>query len=131
MALAGVRTDHVIVAVVTTHNHVWRVDTGAAGYFVKTWTKDWYDWSDSLTTGALNVDHEVGAFELLARHGLAVPEVVLADETANNPLGRPFMMTRQLGGSPFPDALAKLTEGVDRDAPGRTVGGPHAAEHAR
>ena len=130
MALAGVRTDHVLVAVVTTHNHVWRVDTGAAGYFVKTWTKDWYDWSDSLTTGALNVDHEVGAFELLARHGLAVPEVVLADETANNPLGRPFMMTRQLGGSPFPDALAKLTDAAERDALARTVGAYQARMHA-
>jgi hypothetical protein len=67
------------VSVVTRRNHVWRIEVASGAYFVKTWTKDWYDWADTLTTGALNADHEAAAFELLAAHGLAVPGVVVAE----------------------------------------------------
>ena len=84
---AGVRTGDVRVSLVHRHNHVWRIGTAGGAYFVKAWTKDWYDWADTLTTGALNADHEAAAYQLLAARGLAVPEVVAVDQTAGNPLG--------------------------------------------
>ena len=130
LARAGVRSGDVRVSVVTRRNHVWRIGTASGAYFVKAWTKDWYDWADALTTGALNADHEVGAFELLAAHGLAVPEVVVADETADNPLGRPLLVTRGLAGSPFPEALAQTADAAGRDALVRAVGAYQARMHA-
>ncbi len=129
LAQAGLRSGDVRVSIVTRRNHVWRIDAASGAYFVKAWTKDWYDWADALTTGALNADHEAGAFELLAAHGLTVPEVVAADQTADNPLRRPLLLMRGLGGSPFPDALAQLT-GADRHALVQAVGAYQARMHA-
>src|SRR5581483_2380375 len=59
------------------------------------------------TTGALNADHEAAAYQLLTARGLAVPDVVAVDQTAGNPLGRPLLITRELEGSPFPEALVR------------------------
>ena len=130
LARAGVRAADVRVSVAHRLNHVWRVEVPGGAFFVKIWTKDWYDWADPLTTGALNADHEAAAFELLAAHGLAVPEVVAADETADNPLGRPLLVTRGLAGSPFPDALARTADAVERHALVRAVGAYQARMHA-
>jgi Ser/Thr protein kinase RdoA (MazF antagonist) len=130
LAQAGLRPGNVRVSAVRRRNHVWRIDTDSGAYFVKAWTKDWYDWADTLTTGALNADHEAGAFELLAAHGLAVPEVVAVDETAGNPLGRPLLLTRGLAGSPFPDALAQTADAAERHALVRAVGAYQARMHA-
>jgi hypothetical protein len=80
----GVRSGDVRVSLVKRHNHVWCIGTPGGAYFVKAWTKDWYDWADTLTTGALNADHEAAAYQLLAAHGLAVPEVVAVDQTAGS-----------------------------------------------
>ena len=40
---AGVRTKDVRVSLVKRCNHVWRIGTPGGAYFVKAWTKDWYD----------------------------------------------------------------------------------------
>jgi len=124
-----VRPGDVRVALVHRHNHVWRVGTSGGAYFVKAWTKDWYDWADALTTGALNADHEAAAYQLLAAYGLAVPEVVAVDQTAGNPLGRPLLVTRELAGSPFPEALAQAGDAGERHALVRAVGAYQARMH--
>ena len=126
---AGVRTKDVRVSLVKRHNHVWRIGTAGGAYFVKAWTKDWYDWADPLTTGALNADHEAAAYQLLAARGLAVPEVVAVDQTAGNPLGRPLLVTRELAGSPFPEALAQAGDAGERHALVRAVGAYQARMH--
>jgi hypothetical protein len=125
----GVRSGDVRVSLVKRHNHVWRIGTPGGAYFVKAWTKDWYDWADTLTTGALNADHEAAAYQLLAAHGLAVPEVVAVDQTAGNPLGRPLLVTRELAGSPFPEALAQAGDAGERHALVRAVGAYQARMH--
>jgi len=124
-----VRSGDVRVSLVKRHNHVWRIGTPGGAYFVKAWTKDWYDWADALTTGALNADHEAAAYQLLAARGLAVPEVVAVDQTAGNPLGRPLLVTRELAGSPFPEALAQAGDAGERHALVRAVVAYQARMH--
>src|SRR5437764_840934 len=61
--------------------------------------------------------------------GLAVPEVVAVDQTAGNPLGRPLLVTRELAGSPFPEALAQAGDAGERHALVRAVGAYQARMH--
>src|SRR5581483_5833048 len=69
------------------------------------------------------------AYQLLTARGLAVPDVVAVDQTAGNPLGRPLLITRELEGSPFPEALARAGEADERDALVRAVGAYQARMH--
>ncbi len=86
-------------------NHVYRIVAGDETLFLKTYTKDWYGGDIAGTDRC--VEHETAAWRLLAAHGLPVPEVVLADRTCANPLGRPFVMTRQLPGASLTALLAE------------------------
>ncbi|MEO8611442.1 MAG: aminoglycoside phosphotransferase family protein [Chloroflexota bacterium] len=84
-------------------NDVWRIDGAGQTFFLKTFTKEWYG-GDAAGT-AFNVRHERAAFEILRKYGLTAPEVVLADTTCTNLVGRPFIITRELSGKPLVDLL--------------------------
>ncbi len=100
------------------HNHVWRLDQNDATFYLKTHTKPWYP-SDA-SVAAYPVAHECAAAAYLATHGVAMPEVILAQRDTDNPLGRPFMLTRALQGMPLtayvsePDTLCQCLEVVGR-----------------
>jgi Ser/Thr protein kinase RdoA (MazF antagonist) len=79
------------------NNHVWRVTTADDLFFLTVYTKDWYGGDIAGTAGC--VEHEVAAWRVLQAHGLAVPEVVAESRECENPIGRPFLMTRRLRGT--------------------------------
>jgi hypothetical protein len=54
---------------------------------------------------------------------------VAADQTAGNPLGRPLLVTRELVGSPFPEALAQTGDAAERHALARAAGAYQARMH--
>lgn len=85
------------------YNHVYQVVAGADGGYLKCYTKDWYGGDLAATAGC--VEHEVAAWELLRTHGLATPEVLLAEYGCENVLGRPFVFTRALPGTALTGAL--------------------------
>jgi aminoglycoside phosphotransferase len=95
LAMAGI-PGPAEVTFVKANNHVYRISAGGSGYFLKTYTKAWYG-SDVRLTGFC-VEHEVCAWDVLRRHGLATPDVVVAAKSCENPLGRPFVVTRELRG---------------------------------
>ncbi len=99
------------------HNHVWRLAGDAGTFFLKIYTKPWYaPYGDSH---AFPVTHEAGAWRCLRAHGLATPEVVVAEIGTGNPLGGPFLLTRELAGEPL---TALMRQGRALHAPLRAVG---------
>jgi aminoglycoside phosphotransferase (APT) family kinase protein len=86
-------------------NHVWRLQHGPDASFLKVYTKDWY--GDDPTGTGFCVAHEVAGWAALRRAGLAVPAVALADEGCDNPLGRPYLLTRELRGESLTAILAR------------------------
>ena len=105
------------VQLVHEHNHVWRLVCDAGSFFLKTYTKSWY--APHGVSHSFPVTHEAGAWRCLKVHGLATPQVVAAETSTANPLGRPFLLTRGLPGH----SLAALQRrGHDLGAPLRAVG---------
>jgi len=88
------------VELIKTHNHIFRITTPAAVYFLKTYTKDWYQ---DCAIGV--VTHEAGGFSALATRGIPAAAVVLSCDHLHNPLQRPFLLTRQLRGEPLTKLL--------------------------
>lgn len=84
-------------------NDVYRINCGSDVFFLKIYTKDWYG-SDVAATG-FNANHEATAWAILAQHDVAAPEVVYAATNCENSLTRPFLLTRQLAGTPFTTLL--------------------------
>lgn len=108
-AAAILDTDHRNISAVEflrPHNHTWRV-TAADGtiYFVKAHTKDWYD---SNPASPVQVLHEVTGHRVLRAAGLAAAQVVTYSTDTDNPLGWPYLITRQLPGDPLIELLAGL-----------------------
>lgn len=99
----------VAVEQVHEYNHVYRLSNGGEAAYLKTYTKDWYGDDVAATAGC--VEHEISAWNVLAAHGLAVPTVLHAAYDCTNPLGRPFVVSRELVGVPLTDAV--LTDGRD------------------
>lgn len=110
LALGGVHGP-VACRLLQRRNDVYRIASGDEVFFLKLHTKDWY--ADDVESQAYCVAHEASAFAHLAAHGLATPDVVLALTTADNPLGRPCLLTRQLAGAP----LTTLLKGVPQEDP--------------
>ncbi len=99
------------------YNHVWRLGGDAGTFFLKVYTKPWYaSYGDSH---AFPVTHEAGAWRCLRAHGLATPGVVVAEIGTANPVGRPFLLTRELGGEPL---TGLLRTGYAPGTPLRAVG---------
>jgi aminoglycoside phosphotransferase len=93
------------VSEVTRYNHVWRLHCGGDEYYLKCYTKDWY--GDDVPRTEYCVRHERDAYALLARHGLPTVEVTLARPDCDNPLERPFLVTRGLPGLSLNQLLAQ------------------------
>ena len=89
-------------------NHVWRLVSSGDSFFLKTYTKSWYG-PDAASTG-FHAIHESMAWAILSRHGLPVPEVVYVSSDCNNPLARPFILTRELEGRPLTQWLGKADQ---------------------
>jgi aminoglycoside phosphotransferase (APT) family kinase protein len=102
-------------------NHVLMLECAAGRFFLKAHTRDWYA-SDPDRAPGLAVRHEAAAWECLRRHGLATPEVVLVDESADNPLRWPHLVTRELAGAPA-GALAEQSGLVRAGALLEALGG--------
>lgn len=98
-------------------NHVWRLRGDAGTFFLKTHTKSWY--APHGTSHAFPVIHEAGAWRCLKAHGLPTPEVVVEETGTANPLGRPFLLTRELEGQSL---VALLRQGRDPSALLRAAG---------
>lgn len=107
------------------HNHVWRLVGDAASFFLKIHTKSWY--AAHGDSHAFPVTHEAGAWRCLKARGLATPEVVVVETSTNNPLGRPFLLTRELSGQSLTQLLQ---EGCEPSAPLRAVGNYLRRMHA-
>ena len=106
LPLIGQHTDS--VELIKQGNDVFRLVSGTDHYFLKTYTKSWYG-SDPATTG-FHVIHESTAWAILARHGLRAPTVVYATPNSDNPISRPFLLTRELEGRPFTDWLMEADQ---------------------
>src|SRR5688572_5806333 len=89
----------------TRHNHVCRSQRAQETPYVKIYTKDWY--GDDVPRTEYCVRHERDAYALLARHGLPTIEVMLARPDCDNPLRRPFLVTREAVGSSLNQLLAQ------------------------
>ncbi len=90
------------------HNHIYRLGAPADTLYLKIYTKSWYG-DDSAGT-AYCVDHEVAAWDALREAGLSVPDVLTAALDVENPIGRPYLLTRALPG-------ASLTALITQAAP--------------
>jgi aminoglycoside phosphotransferase len=97
------------VTEVTRHNHIWRLQVDGESFYLKCYTKDWY--GDDVPRTEYCVRHERDAYIILARHGLPTVEVVLARPDCDNPLERPFLVTRALAGHSLNELLAKAEKG--------------------
>ena len=84
-------------------NDVYRLDCGDDVFFLKTYTKPWYG-SDIART-SFNANHEACAWTILAQYRLPAPDVAYVATDCDNPLARPFVVTRQLQGTPFTTLL--------------------------
>lgn len=78
-------------------NHTWRIDTDRGAFFLKAHSKDWYAGLVAAAGGA--VAHEAGAHQMLEANGFATPTVVAAEQSADNPLGWPYLLTERLAGA--------------------------------
>lgn len=93
-----------LVTLIKEYNHVFRIESDTLTAYLKTYTKSWYG-DDIEATGGC-VDHEAAAWQHLASAGLSVPVVIRAETTCDNAVGRPYILTRALDGTPFTDLLA-------------------------
>ncbi len=89
-------TGPIAIAPVHEYNHVWRLSADAGTFFLKIYTKSWY--AAHGDAHAFPVAHEAGAWRCLKANALATPAVVVEELGVNNPLGRPFLLTRELPG---------------------------------
>ncbi len=110
-------TGAISIEQVHAYNHVWRLHCDAGTFFLKVHTKSWY--APDGASHAFPVIHEAGAWRCLRAHGLATPQVLVAETGTANPLGRPFLLTRELEGQSL---VALLRQGHVSAAPLRSVG---------
>ena len=84
-------------------NDIDRLVTSGGAFYCKTYTKPWYG---SPEDNAFPVRHEAGAYAALKAHGLPTPDVVVAERGSANPLGRPYLLLRELEGVTIKQACA-------------------------
>jgi Ser/Thr protein kinase RdoA (MazF antagonist) len=116
---AGIATGRVSLSPIKEYNHVYRLQAPRGAFFLKTYTKSWY--GDDVLRTAGCVRHEASAWAILTSAGLAAPEVVLARPDCDNPLGRPFLVTRELRGRSLVE-LFRTASKSDADKLLRAVG---------
>lgn len=99
LALAHIKQS-VSVKLLKKHNHVFELKAGDEVFYVKTYTKDWYR---DLDEGA--VRHEAAGYAALSSRGIPAVPVLLVRADCDNPLRRPFLLTKQLRGRPLTELL--------------------------
>jgi len=109
---------HTRVTTAHEYNHVYRVHCDNETFFLKTFTKGWYTDPNS---SSYCVEHEQSAWHILASHGIASPDVLLAAQDENNPFGKPFILTKKIQGEPL-DTLLKRATGQETHALLHTLG---------
>ena len=102
----------VTVRLIHEFNHVYQLQAGQQVFFLKTHTKAWY--RGNLQAPANCVRHEQYAWDILARHGVPAPDVLLVATDSANAFGRPFIITRALTGAPLTALLGQATEAEQR-----------------
>lgn len=108
-------------------NHTWRIDCERGVFFLKAHSKDWYGGSAASAGGA--VAHEAGAHQMLKARGLATPTVVAAEQSADNALGWPYLLTERLAGASFVDVVDPVDQ-TSSDRVMEAVGAHLAQIHA-
>lgn len=103
LSLIGRDIDH--VELIKRGNDVFRLISKNESFFLKTYTKDWYG-SEPASTG-FHANHENTAWTILSKHGLPTPEVAYVSSDCNNPISRPFILTRELDGYPLTQWMAE------------------------
>lgn len=114
------------VELVKTYNHIYRITISAEDAYLKIYTKDWY--GEDVAGTAYCVDHECAAWETLSAHGLAAPQILLADTTIDNALHRPFLLTKRLQGQSLTELLIRADASEQRElllAVGRYMAAMH------
>lgn len=86
-------------------NDVFRLDVRVDSFFLKIPTKDLAPWPDPLDGASVKVRRECFAFNRLREHGIASVEVVGSELDRDNPIGHPYLLTRQIEGIPFTDVV--------------------------
>jgi len=110
-------------------NEVFEIDDAdGSPCFLKYYTKGWTGYGAATW---VSVHREARAWELMRGLGLGSPEVLAADETIDNPLEQPHLITRRLPGRPLFDSLGTRDQPGPHDATivrevGRFVGRMHA-----
>jgi aminoglycoside phosphotransferase (APT) family kinase protein len=96
------------------HNDVFRIeDGGAAVYFLKYYTKGW---SGHGASTWVSVHREAAAWNTMRELGLGTPRILAADESIDNPLGQPHLITSCLTGRPLFDCVGTRDQPGDHDA---------------
>lgn len=95
------------VTLFKTNNHVFRIRTGDMTYYLKTHTRDWYS-ENGKETGHV-VLREATAWQIIEKIGLATPRVVAIDNTTDNVIGIPFIITEELLGESLTELLTRLS----------------------
>jgi Ser/Thr protein kinase RdoA (MazF antagonist) len=115
-------------------NTVWRIDTGDSTLFLKIPTKDLDAAADSVAVAAAKVTCEQSGSACLRRHGLPGPVVLAAGTDSANPVGRPYLLTRQVAGDSFTSIVpvAAGRESLDTlEAVGEFLARVHGIEFPR
>lgn len=102
-------------------NDVSRLEIGNEVLFLKVPTKDLEAWPDPLNGAAVKVNREATAHLLLGSRGLPAVEVVGVELSQDNPLGRPYLVTRRASGDAFTTVVPRSGE-EPRSGPLEAVG---------
>lgn len=106
-AILGAKTEEVSeVRFLRPENHSWRVVVDGSAYYVKAHTKDWYR---DTSASSFPVRHEMTGHRLLREAGLPVPSVAGYSTNTENPLGWPYLITRELEGASLVELLSALS----------------------
>lgn len=108
-------------------NHTWRIESDRGAFFLKAHSKDWYGGLVAAAGGA--VAHEAAAHRMLEANGLATPTVIAAEQSADNPLGWPYLLTERLPGASLLDVV-DVGDQASSDAIMEAVGAHLAQMHA-
>lgn len=124
-ALLPFETAEIGVEFLRKSNHSWRITADGSTYFLKVHTKDWYGGLPAPNVAR----HEASSYRLLADHGLATPALVYDHPSADNPLGWPYLILSELGGTSLTELLDDADQHKADDAL-RQVGTYLARMHA-
>ena len=97
----------VTITTIHEYNHVYRIECANETLFLKLFTKSWYVTPDESSA---SVEHERSAWHILASHNIASPDVLIANQEHDNPLGMPFILTRKIHGEPLDILLRQVSQ---------------------